>query len=321
MNDNQTTNQSEDLDNSLVRWTGNKDQHPRDFKPKRVILIGSGAVKESWEPLLRLLKQKPPIDMDDSVSSQLFGPIELASHVLANQSFMFRSIRSLLIRRISNGDLKSETFSHCKTSIERFNEFRLNLGTYYSKAVEDKDISLRKEVESIKNLLCPDTGVITTNWDELFWQQKELFPNLIQLHGRATLPKSLIFPTELTLDEELIAQIDFNRLTSKFLEGALSLKEPEKWFREMLSREAYFVNLKMAHDTAVHWLSDAEEVVIWGLAFNVYDAELNSIVSVSNHPKQPTKSISVFDTNKEIAIRIAALMAFPFENLTFHQVT
>lgn len=93
---------------------------PLEFNPKRVILVGSGAIRNAWSPLHKLLRENPPIKLEEFATRQLFHQPDLASHVLANQSFMYRAIRNLALRRIEKADLTKEDLSKIAENIEGF---------------------------------------------------------------------------------------------------------------------------------------------------------------------------------------------------------
>lgn len=186
----------------LVRFL--KSPEDLDFKPKgyeHLVIVGNGAVMNGWEPVLKTLREHKWLSSE--FQSPLFrNPTSsTASYCLSVISFVFRILR--------NGFLRSPEKVYLLPTLEEINEFKNELCRNFKEAENDRSISLRKDLQSLLDHIGTEnsffnTGYITLNWDELFWSRKNEFPNLIQLHGRVGLPHSLILPTELSIDENIL---------------------------------------------------------------------------------------------------------------------
>ena len=113
---------------------------------------------------------------------------------LALRSFTYRSARSIAI----NG---KPLHHREKSIIEGYQKFIQILAKEFLLAREKNQINLRPEIDTVQPMITTETGVITTNWDELLWYIKPEILNLVQLHGSARLPETLLLPTEYAIEE------------------------------------------------------------------------------------------------------------------------
>jgi NAD-dependent SIR2 family protein deacetylase len=202
--------------------------------------------------------------------------------------------------------------------IEAFCAFRKNIANSFLESQKIEEIQLRDEIEKIRAFISDDTvAVITTNWDELLWSESSTFLNLVQLHGRASFPESMILPTELTTDDECLRNFDRIKAIKHWMDSGFDQENALQNFSDLLTRGDMLTHLDQAHHTAVHWLSTAEELLVWGVNFNVYDAELNTVVSASYDANSPLKKLSVIDIKKAQADLAARMNFFSINDVTF----
>ncbi|PJZ23922.1 hypothetical protein CH352_18760 [Leptospira hartskeerlii] len=263
----------------LLRFLSSED-HGMPTGYDHLVIIGNGAVKNGWEPVLKTLREHGW--RSSEFQSPLFKkPTQFnAAHCLSIISFVFRMLRNAFFKDPSRIDFLSV--------IQEINEFKEELCKNFKEAEKEKSISLRSDLaEIIKkigiNNSSLNTGYITLNWDELLWSRCEEFPNLIQLHGRVGLPYSLIFPTELSIDENIIEVLQKKKVYD------ISSEQ-----HRMLGKNNIYSELSRNHYWALNWFENVKKLFIWGVNFNEYDCELNSILFVMKNVS--LNEIYVLDT-------------------------
>jgi hypothetical protein len=268
-----------------------------EFHPNTVILIGNGAIENGWDPVIDSFTEFKWTEKH-GLDSKLFKTInrKSASHCLSIISFIYRLFRNSL--------LKYPERKEKIPILQEILEFKIFLSKKFQ---ENNNLKIRKELKIIQDSIREtefffNTGIITLNWDELFWNSPELFPNLVQLHGRVGVPYSLVFPTDLSIDENILELA---------LENSSAKLDPEE--NKLISRENIYIELNNCHNAAVHWLNEANKLIIWGVALNEYDAELNSILFSLTQSK--IESITIFDINDDMKNMVSNIMSFPVEKI------
>jgi hypothetical protein len=161
--------------------------------------------------------------------------------------------------------------------------FKASLSDHYVRAHGNGELGLRSSDAldaAITSVSPSDIGVITTNLDACFWQS-DRFRNVVQLHGLAGEPESIVLPGEFTSDEELAEILDNQGLV---IEDDNVRTQVQRMFRGNFRRP-----LTAALHTADSWLAHAQTIIVWGLALHPYDAEVCKLLwhfrTSSNHLK------------------------------------
>ena len=115
--------------------------------------------------------------------------------------------------------------------------------------------------------------------------------SIIQLHGRCSIPDSLVLPTELIIDTNIFKLKEENLLKN---DAALRTDYLSRYFRGTKNIRQ---SLKDVHGIAYDWLEKAKTLIILGIAFNVYDAELISLFQPP--PFNELKEIVIANTNSD----------------------
>jgi hypothetical protein len=256
-------------------------------KYDRVVLIGNGAVQNGWLPLSRALK--------------IEGSPDFLASTLASHAALYRGVRADLLLKMSlTDDMSDKTVAAKAEHLKRLIPTRWHIGSSYVHAVKHNEISLRECKPISEILYSSDTAIITTNWDELLWNDSRI-ENLIQLHGRASTPESLILPSEIRVEDDLHFAIICQPQVSKWLE-ALKL---ENHFHDA-SRSG----LLNAEYKAAYWIAHAKELFVWGLAAHPYDAELINTLEIFGNvvPKDWKEKLRIINPDAQARHRIASLL-------------
>lgn len=232
---------------------------------QKVLVVGNGAVENGDGLVWDVIRSYGGADA--AIHARMDYGVPLAFYA-AN----IRTIRNSLIKTLirTAGQYRADTcVENAWSKFSEAEELRKKVGAVFGmgrQAGAPPKSKLRAELERY----CPDiendgVGVITINWDELLWQRGGL--NLIQLHGRATHPNSLILPMEQIQDGSLcedLQLIEKPKLDHAELDRAFR-GECRAWLRE-------------AETLAFQWIEFARELVIYGVAMNPYDAELFQVL-------------------------------------------
>lgn len=260
--------------------------------PKRVLLVGNGAVEGGWSALERGTGLPPSTNPDT------------AAALLARFAFRYRRVKNeLLIAFNTTGIIPYDRYQAARNDLSTLHEFRVSVATAFNNAQCMKELRLRHCAPVERFLSNPDeTGIITTNWDGLLWLQPGL-KNVIQLHGLASHPDSLIFPSELSTDEHIL---ELAKKVAKSEDTIAAVNWIEGHYRG-----EFAATLKAAHELAIDWLAGAEEVMVWGLAVHPYDAELLSVLSswARSREKRERSSVILVNPNRDHRDRLATVLA------------
>ena len=259
-------------DLSLLRCIAHSD--PLKFQPKRVILIGNGAMENGWEPAKVLLEGAPSWtrafpELNESLISQELG----------RMVFLYHASRDLLLRPTTSEDGR-------KICIEKINGIKERIGDLAA-AYEKSPPYFRKYIDKIEQRVDIDTAVVSLNWDMTGWNRHRgttaAFPNLVHLHGRCSDPGSMILPLEMTATDDLQDFLHFLKDADKVrenIERDTAAVIGEEGIACLMRRDPGSTSrLTSAHKVAISWLEAAREVVVWGLAFNPSDAEISTVLN------------------------------------------
>lgn len=269
-----------------------------DFHPKRVILIGAGAIKDSWKPLENVFLNANNIsDINRLVYTSDDKNNQMACY-LSQMVFKYNSI-CLGKEKLRNDYKRNNITKTEKSKLEnQFSSFLYELSLFtnaISSSFNNTTLLPKEEIEFIRECTTNDTGLIVLNWDETLWGMDHVFPNVLQIHGRASIPGSIIYPMEVCLEK-----IHFNKL----------LKQQ--------GNDLTYQSLETVHRLAYEWFYSAEEVISWGVAYNVYESELNSILETAfydlNKPSQLRKVINI-NVDQKTDYSISRLMNIPLNNI------
>ena len=244
------------------------------FRPKKIILIGNGAIYNCWVPLKNNLigRCKP-----DSTYKEAFesadSEFQIASY-LAQSVFKFHT--TLYTKQESADNILRE-ISIYKDTID-----------LVSKSFTLINFLIRPELNIVQQYCDSDTGIIVLNWDETFWNMINIFPNLLQMHGRCSYPDTIILPTEIASEKTNLQEI-----------------------HRMVDDPVSLAALKDVHSYAYKWLTEANEVLSWGINYNIYESELNVLIESASHPYNDkiTKIINI-NPNRKTDISISRLFNF-----------
>lgn len=288
-------------DETLIRATGTD--------AKCVVFAGNGAIENGWSPLRAALDSllKSDTSVNKAVTS-LRTRNEEAFHQLAIFSYKFKIARGLLFTGWAKSKKKEPGFlgidqTHAKGlpgAIKTFLKLRKDLSDFFLNP--SFKLSLRTDDE-IKNLIGPDAHFVTTNWDNTLWDDKA-FPNLVHFRGRAGLPGSLVFPTELLVEDAAYdmaalyteAELRAYNLSKEYIEGVIST-----------FRAANIESLLAAHSQASKWVSQANKIVIWGYSLGDYDADVNAMIATYTSADVAQLELIVIDPDFRAFHRAIAL--------------
>jgi hypothetical protein len=240
-----------------------------DLKPETIILVGNGSICNGWDPFKQfILSEDAPLEWKTRILSDNSG--RAAEVYLSNLVFKYYS--SFIALFIADNEKNNQIISESKQLQSNHYSILEKIGKSFSAY----PLVCRDTISIIRSLISINVGIITLNWDECLWNEPNIFQNLIQLHGRCSIPKSIILPTELAI---------------------------QKWYFNMTSTcsqeiKNISIEQKMIHQYAYEWLISAKTIIIWGVAFNAYDTEISSILESAFYYKH-TKLEKIININPD----------------------
>lgn len=227
-----------------------------------IVFAGNGCIENGIRPLRRILDRFIIKNSDSALLKSLLSSDSEASHQLAVMSYTFKLNRAVYFNKLMSGVDGREELRMMKG----FNQFRDALGSEYSAT---SDLSLRID-DGIKKVIGRKALVVTTNWDQVLWSHPDVV-DLIQLHGRCDWSESLVFPTELIVED---TPYDLNAVM-----GALNKMPSES--RDLIF-SSYRWNtsnhLLMMYMHVHRLLKKVKRIVIWGYSLSDYDADINTLI-------------------------------------------
>ena len=259
------------------------------FRPKTVFVVGNGAIENGELPLAKPIQQfaddfsKGSKNRNKAASLKSLPYAHILS-IIATFDRRFREIFFDSLRdRLQNPDHLELEGDVVMEQLDGTTEFREKLAKAYESwpsgqmARSDQQLRLRPVPDTIQRLIETqesDIAVITTNWDNILWQTNWV-KNCAYIHGRCEHPKSLMLPIEVSTQGDVPEDIyhSLQRAGLKTFSGV------ELFHRIYDEHAAARMTL---HRHAIDWLQGAETVVFWGIALNVYDAEINSLLALAD---------------------------------------
>lgn len=263
-----------------------------------VVLVGNGALKNGWLPLRRVLDQWVERDSQShSIIKKLRVQNTEALHQLGSLSYRFKIARALLYQEWCH---KTRPITEIETrgisrTIQEFLTLRREIGRAYCEA--HQELSLKCD-PMINNIIGENSAVITTNWDKAILSHPQIRSSVF-LHGKCDHPESLVFPTELII-EDIIFELP--RMLPE-LKGCSS-----SFIHELLSifRSGTVDALLAAHTQASTLIREASRLVIWGYSLGDFDADINALVGTNINPAV-TSELIVINPNPYAFQRAVAL--------------
>lgn len=267
-----------------------KKEHD-NFTPKTVILAGNGLIKASDKPIEKALKSKifdPPINVNGNPNKMT---------LLAIHSSNYRMMRNIYLSDMAKSGSSMEFDDFGEQDLISMINFRKELAHNF----KEEKLTLKNDsvVDPFinKELNKERVGVITTNWDNVLWNDPRI-KNIVHIHGRCDYYQSLILPTELSHDEDI-----FDLLSNQNVIKQENLEKFRQYYRGGFRKI-----LLECHDLARTWLMCADKLIIWGVAFNTYDAELNTLIREYRSNRTKIPDVTVINPNKEAADTTKSLL-------------
>lgn len=262
-----------------------------------VVLVGNGALQNGWLPLRRVLDEW--IDKDPlcaPIIKKLRGQNSESLHQLGSLSYRFKIARGLIYKNWSTNEFTPAQTEKAGLgqAITEFLNLREAIGSEYQK----HSPSLLNHDWLDEGLDPTKTVFITTNWENVLWQDKTI-QNVIYLHGRCDHPDSLVFPTELIIED---IAYDCERILEK-------MKGRGSEFTKMILRtfRCETVNaLLEAHSKASRLIHQAKKIIIWGYSLGDFDADINALIG-PNVNREEERELIVINTNPYAFQRAVAL--------------
>lgn len=237
-----------------------------------VFLVGAGAVRGAWDPVLRAVKAIYPnaLSSDD------------ANVAMANLVYNLRWWQFDADRR--KDAASRDALSQAKQARD---ELCMIIATQLMAAEAAGEISVRDGFDFIWNRYiggADEFFVVTTNWDRMLDGYIEnWFPSLkgrvLHVHGDHSDPRALLLPTEVAFES--------------YYEYALQT--------EALSR----------HKLIMDVIDKADALVIYGLSLSPLDAELSNLISAGLYQgdNESTKAVEIIDVDpKAVESRLRCIL-------------
>jgi hypothetical protein len=237
---------------------------------RTALIVGAGAVENSWAPVIRVLERFHPAPLTNDGANT------------------FMALLIYLLRWWSSNDTdlgKQQLIAH-KSFLA---EMRESISSELSVAQKRNEIRVRSEFPNIVERMLVEHSTefmfVTTNWDTvvddaLAIHLKDLAPFTLfplHIHGSLKNPDTLYLPTEVT-------------------------KEPYRSFEQ----EQEIGGL---HGSIMRGLESASRVVLYGISLSPLDAELNQTVAAGWDNPHLTEINIIAPNHKEIAQRVNVLLA------------
>lgn len=249
------------------------------MRPKHVILAGNGAIEGGTKPLMRAIM--------DTTSKQISEHAAASVAAVLAQEFKDRKYFALkdLSEILANMDTLDDYFAD-------YYSFKANISKRYSEAFKAGEIRLRASPafeDHFASISPSETGLVTVNWDHCFWEDSR-FENVIQLHGLASDPESIVLPGEFADDDALVEILESLGFS---IEDETIRKQALRMFRGDFRRP-----LTAALQTAGAWLGKAETICVWGLALHAYDSEVCQAAWRTGRNAERGKKITIINPSE-----------------------
>ncbi len=271
-----------------------------------VAFVGNGAIEGGWQPLRAALDHW--LNSDNSVLpkvTSLRRQDKEAFHQLALMSYKFKIARGLYFVNWAKHKKGQTQFDSIHTTHQKglsklvgsFLDLRINIAQLFHTSQTKMKLRIDPEIAKI---LGSKAHYITTNWDNTLWQDSSV-ENLIHLHGRCEHPDSIVFPTELIVED---TAYDFSIFTQQELAGL-----NQNFIKSTISmfRSNFIEALMDAHSLASTWIPKARRLVLWGYSLGDYDADINALIGTYAPTDKEGLELVVINTDSSVFDRAVAL--------------
>jgi len=273
----------------------------------KVIIIGNGAVKNGWETMIPAIQKTYPYN-----EWTLERIKSVADLIPATAVHLYNLERMMLLAPVDIETCKNWNFDKLKGFFDLMN----NIGTAYNCS-----LYFQTQIDFITSQVTAETAAITLNYDNSVWNYKvngePLFKNLMYLHGRASVPESLYFPTDNTVYDDIkdvtkiIEDSDKQEQAKKAIEDSLDQLYHKDQKYLIRRYDSLTTDLREMHYSAISWLEKASEIIVWGVGLNAYDSELLSILMSVNCSD---KKLTVINPDGKTAEKTRMLLNIKKEN-------
>ncbi|KYG68754.1 hypothetical protein AZI87_05850 [Bdellovibrio bacteriovorus] len=242
-----------------------------------VVLLGNGAVENGWGPLRNVLDKWIVADKNiPDIVQNLRRRNSEAFHQLSILSYKYKIHRGYHFAqwtRSKNGSKNGMSIADTEkeglaSQIQGFLTLRDAIANEYKK--DQAKLALR-ESKVINSLIGTNARFITTNWDNTLWNSNR-FKNVVHLHGRCDFSDSLVFPTELVIEDTAFD-------LGPFVED---LKGTSEKFQKLVKRTYRYGSMHPlieAHVKASEWIGSAKRLIVWGYSLGDYDADISALIA------------------------------------------
>lgn len=319
-------------ENDLSRFIRIRNQRPTNRVPEdlvesmdyeTILFVGSGAIESGWKPIHRLCSEIISGGIPGMVNygnNNQFYYNEPFDHLITSIAFLETAVRSRFSKLLKLKDFtQSDAFLMYKGALET----RERLSNFFR---QDSSLELRALDEKKFGFDWNKTLVVTTNWDNCTWAKNE-FSNVIYLHGHCSIENSTILPTQFATDETPLkswidSQIGLNSQDSATIQKNFSSIQPYlKIIPDTLKKTKHpdlHSELTYVHDVFRSAIANKKlkRVFIWGYGFNLYDAEVNMLLTLASLMHQP--EIEILDTDKKVLIKASQVLARDRNEIVYH---
>lgn len=252
---------------------------------KIAMLVGAGAVENTWEPILTIFKQ-----MSDSETDA-----DSANFLIAKSICALR-----LYSKLPTGE------KQLKEELETVKLLKEIIGDSLKLAQHKGILKPRKEFEIILNKFVFDNpnnlfGFVSTNWDTVIDEEaqrlvKQKYPDIEQvkvfhIHGSIGEHQHLYLPTETS--QENYRTADENK------------------------------KLGLKHFSTLKFLNEADRLILYGISLDPLDAELNLLLSANFTNSNTIKEVIIINPDWLKIKKRVKLLLYPRKDVTircFHPV-
>lgn len=298
----------------------NAEDTIRDLDFDTILFIGSGAVENGWRPIKNLCSE--------IIAGQFAGLVnygknnshfynEPFDHFITSIAFLETVIRSRLARSLEDPHFSSrELFKFFGNAIATREQMAKHFNT-------ESSLNLRKLDQAKYEINFEKTLVVTSNWDNCVWSNVA-FKNVIYLHGHCRIKNSLVLPTQFVTDEfPLKYWIDLRlkqNNSATVMSNANLLIDKLKALPDYVSKGTIDTQqeLNYAHDLFREAISknNLKRLFIWGYGFNLYDAEVNMLLTMASLSCKPR--IEILNPDPAVLIKAAQVLATEINELGYH---
>lgn len=305
---------------SATKLDGNVENVVANLDYDTILVVGSGAIENGWRPISNLCSEIIGNKFAGLVSygkNNEFFYNEPFDHMLTAIAFTETATRSRFSRSLEwAGFSTSDSLKMFGNAIST----RERMGDLFAK---DSTLKLRQFDHKRFNIDYRKTLVVTSNWDNCVWSNVN-FENVIYLHGHSEIKNSIVLPTQFVTDEHSLkgwidarVQLPGSAVVKKNVDA---IKGFLKAIPDYLRNGKLDVQLELnyVHDLfrEAIWSKKLKRVFVWGYGFNLYDAEINlmlTLASQSNHPK-----VEILNPDPSVLLKAAQVLARRINDVSFH---